>query len=350
MRRFGLLIFIASLLLTSCNWFTGLRHGFRYPNGSLPEDPVNLQEFNSTYNDYNSDTPIRGRSGHLIFSTDRASEGAQFDLYFSVLEIYFNRSDGTLIVQDGTHGINQSIANTFKPLKDAVLKVNSPSANEFGPHIVRQGRRVDKPYYYYVLMYATDLSGNLDIRFTHNLTDDVFCDPVDVSFLNSPYNDAYPVFSPDTSYVYFCSDREGNYDIYRADLNKNGRLTRALEDPTPRTIIKIDNLCSESNEKCPFIMGDVMVFASDRPEGYGGYDLYYSLFENGTWSDPVNFGSRINTPYNEFRPVLKYFYFEDFTNDFMLFSSDRPGGKGGFDLYYVGIPRFKIYENYVDFD
>ena len=97
-------------------------------------------------------------------------------------------------------------------------------------------------------------------------------------------------------------------------------------------------------------MGDVMVFTSDRPEGYGGYDLYYSLLENGTWSDPVNFGSRINTLHNEFRPVLKYFYYEDFTNDFMLFSSDRPGGKGGFDLYYVGIPRFKVYEDYVNFD
>ena len=349
MRKFGLLIVIASFFWVSCEWLTG----YRYPNGSFPEDPVSLDEFNSPYNDYNSDTPIRGLSGHLIFSTDRASQGIQFDLFYSVLEIYFNRSDGTLMVQDGRHGINQSIASTFDPLKIAVQKINSSEGNEFGPHIVRQGMRLNKPltpYYYYVALYATDLSGNLDIRFTHNLTDDVFCDPADVSFLNSSFNDAYPVFSPDTSYVYFCSDRDGSYDIYKAELNKTGRLVRALEDPTPRTITKIDNLCSEGNEKCPFIMGDVMVFTSDRPEGYGGYDLYYSLLENGTWSDPVNFGSRINTPHNEFRPVLKYFYYEDFTNDFMLFSSDRPGGKGGFDLYYVGIPRFKVYEDYVNFD
>jgi hypothetical protein len=32
---------------------------------------------------------------------------------------------------------------------------------------------------------------------------------------------------------------------------------------------------------------------------------------------------------------------EWFINDLMIFSSNRPGGKGGFDLYYAGIPRRK---------
>ncbi|MFA7182369.1 MAG: hypothetical protein WC079_05455, partial [Bacteroidales bacterium] len=76
MKKFGLLIVIASFSWVSCEWLTG----YRYPNGSFPEDPVNLEEFNSIYNDYNSDTPMRGSSGHLIFSTDRASQGIQFDL------------------------------------------------------------------------------------------------------------------------------------------------------------------------------------------------------------------------------------------------------------------------------
>ena len=81
-----------------------------------------------------------------------------------------------------------------------------------------------------------------------------------------------------------------------------------------------------------------MVFTSNRPGGMGGYDLFYSFYENGTWSTPVNFGDKINTPYDEYRPIVKSYGYE-FTNDFMIFSSNRPGGQGGFDLYYVGIDK-----------
>ena len=74
-----------------------------------------------------------------------------------------------------------------------------------------------------------------------------------------------------------------------------------------------------------------MVFTSNRPGGLGGYDLYYSVFRNGKWSSPVNLGPRINTASDEYRPIIGYD--PDFTNQFMMFSSNRPGGKGGFDLY-----------------
>jgi hypothetical protein len=50
-------------------------------------------------------------------------------------------------------------------------------------------------------------------------------------------------------------------------------------------------------------------------------------------------GEDINTEYDEYRPVVVSTKEEGFLNDLMVYSSDRPGGKGGFDLYYVGIPR-----------
>jgi len=37
-------------------------------------------------------------------------------------------------------------------------------------------------------------------------------------------------------------------------------------------------------------MDSLMVFASDRAGGFGGFDLYYSRLQNGKWSAPVNFG------------------------------------------------------------
>ena len=83
--------------------------------------------------------------------------------------------------------------------------------------------------------------------------------------------------------------------------------------------------------------GNLMVFVSNNSSGFGGYDLWYSMFENGIWNEPQNFGSEINTEFDEYRPVIEYF--PESNNDLMIFSSNRPGGKGGFDLYYTGIKK-----------
>ncbi|MBP6977918.1 MAG: hypothetical protein PHD61_01805 [Bacteroidales bacterium] len=85
-----------------------------------------------------------------------------------------------------------------------------------------------------------------------------------------------------------------------------------------------------------------MVFASNRDGGFGGYDLYYSRRENDTWTAPVNFGEKINTAFDEYRPIV--LMVSGFTNELMFFSSNRPGGNGGFDLYYTGIPAWTMEE------
>ena len=100
----------------------------------------------------------------------------------------------------------------------------------------------------------------------------------------------------------------------------------------------MESLSSAGEDKCPFIYRKILVFASDREGGLGGFDLYYSEFKNGTWSAPVNFGPGINSSWDEYRPILAGD--ENFTNMFLLFSSNRPGGKGGFDLYFRGMDLF----------
>jgi hypothetical protein len=98
---------------------------------------------------------------------------------------------------------------------------------------------------------------------------------------------------------------------------------------------KVDVLNSSGDDKCPFIYKKVMVFASNRSGGLGGFDLYYSVFSNGQWSTPVNFGPSINSSSDEYRPVMGGD--EEFTNTYLMFSSNRSGGQGGFDLYFSGI-------------
>jgi hypothetical protein len=94
---------------------------------------------------------------------------------------------------------------------------------------------------------------------------------------------------------------------------------------------------SSNDDKCPCVNGKLLVFVSDRPGGLGGFDLYYSQYIKGEWSEPMNFGDEINTEYDEYRPLTQYR--RGYDNTLMIFSSNRPGGKGGFDLYYVGIDQ-----------
>ena len=91
------------------------------------------------------------------------------------------------------------------------------------------------------------------------------------------------------------------------------------------------------DELCPFVIENLLVFASNRDGGFGGYDLYYSKWENGEWTAPINFGEKINSEFDEFRPIVREEL--EFNNDIMIFSSNKPEGMGGFDLYYVGIEQ-----------
>lgn len=72
--------------------------------------------------------------------------------------------------------------------------------------------------------------------------------------------------------------------------------------------------------------GNILVFSSDMPGGFGGTDLYMCTKENDSWSSPVNLGETINTPEDEVFPFL--------ANDTTLFFSSKGHmGYGGLDIY-----------------
>jgi hypothetical protein len=337
MKKFNLLVVLLISILFSCDDDT---YSFRY----FPDKPENMAEFNSEYDDYNSYLIVIGDSGPFCFSSNRNSLGKNFNIIYKALSVYMEKSSRrvTLIVSDYYEGYRE--ANEIPgDLTDAVMMINTQS-NELGPFLIPQGEAITEyynvlpDYNHYIFLYATDESGNLDIQFTENITKDYYCTPEKIKFCNSSSDDAYPTIMPDTSSIYFCSDREGSFDIYSVDLSGTGKFINLLYDQSEREVKKVPLLSSEYNDKCPFIAGNLLVFTSDRPDGYGGFDLYYSIYDGSKWSSPVNFGGKINSAYDEYRPFVKIFG-SDFENDFMIFSSNRPGGKGGYDLYYVGIRK-----------
>jgi hypothetical protein len=345
------LCFFAALILFIL--LTGCPYGYKYNTGNFPSEPVNFSMLNSIYDDYNIASPIIENERFLYFSSNRNSYGGDYDIVGSHFRVTWDKDEGALHIDDRVSG--------WKDLSyiDSLFALMNTVDNEFGPYSL--------PYYDWgglvtqytdLIIYTNDASGNLDLHFVYfqgpgenpSVAAGDFGGPVEISFLNSGSDDAYLTFwGPDfdlqefglqiggISEVYFSSDRNGDFKIYMTDYDNGTDLIGFLQSDTILNILPVVSLNSESDDKCPFINGKLMVFASDRPGGYGGYDLYYSTRDGNTWSEPRNFGSKINTEYNEYRPIAWEYY--EFENDLLMFSSDRPGGKGGYDLYYVGIPR-----------
>ncbi|WP_421868982.1 TolB family protein [Marinoscillum sp.] len=316
--------------------------GYKYNSGTLPDKPTNLAAVNSAYDDYNSTAPTLGETFPLCFSSNRGSEGGQYDIVYKLVSITFDKDDGTLEVTEETNG-NLDVTIVNRQIKNGLNKTKT-DANEFGPYLIPLGHKQEENvnwngyYEMYVLVYSNDQNGNHDFYFTENTESSAYTEPKPISFLNSEHNDAYFTLNEEQSSIYFTSDRDGSFDIYETQKDKDRDLITVLsEDNDGVSINKVEILSSAYDDKCPFILGNRMVFASNRPGGEGGYDLYYSDQINGEWTEPSNFGSEINTEYDEYRPIVRYQ--ESFNSDFMLFSSNRPDGLGGFDLYYVGIDK-----------
>lgn len=329
-----------------------------YDEVAFPETVENMGAINSVDDDYNSNLQTVGEVAALTFSSKRGGR-RDFDFVRESLNYSYDLRTGQFSFDYTPYG-GLSVLQELAPIGWTTSIANS-SANELGPYIQSYDRDLirdgfNRHYGEYLMLFASDRTGNLDIYLTHNyrpnptgasanpgsttaITGKTFSEPVPVTCLNSPADDAYPTFDRTGKALYFTSNRGGSFDIFKATFpaiapaELHSQLT-ALADVA---IERVAELSSSADDKCPFISGNRMVFTSNRSGGYGGYDLYYCQWDGSRWLAPVNFGPAINTASDEYRPILTGT--ELYTNQLMIFSSNRPGGKGGFDLYRVGVPR-----------
>jgi hypothetical protein len=113
-------------------------------------------------------------------------------------------------------------------------------------------------------------------------------------------------------------------DLYRVGLKRDGRTEGPAQ---PVTELNAPGF----NDNAPTLRADAreILFTSNRPGGVGAADIWVSTRQsaNQLWSPPVNAGPPLNTPFADQHPEL--------TQDArtLFFSSGRPGGSGGFDLW-----------------
>jgi hypothetical protein len=316
-------------LLSGCPFING-DYDFEY-HTIVGKTPVNLVELNTEYDDFNSDLPYSGGRQHIYFSSNRNSSGNNFDIIYKYFDISYHEKDDVVNIDWPVNYAGEFEQKLFKQINN--------DADQLGP-LFCEGIKGTKYFF-----YAENDSGNFDIKVIHtprldwgtyNAQKRLF-GPVNLKGINSDSDDYYPTINADYSQMWFCSNREnGHFNIYSVPLNPDEYFYEYL-NKTDLAITKEEVLSGESDYKCPIIFGDYMIFTSNRPDGFGGFDLYYSKMANNQWTTPVNFGSMINSLSDEYRP----FPFEIGGKNVLIFSSNRDGGKGGFDLYAVRIDDLK---------
>jgi outer membrane protein OmpA-like peptidoglycan-associated protein/tetratricopeptide (TPR) repeat protein len=145
--------------------------------------------------------------------------------------------------------------------------------------------------------------------------------------INTPENEGAQNLSQDGNWLFFTGcyrpDGFGSCDIYMSYLTENGWSE-------PFNLGR--NINTDQWESQPSISPDKrdLYFASRRPGGYGGSDIYVShLLPNGTWSKAENLGADINTSGEESEPFIHA------DNQTLYFVSNGLTGYGDADIYLI---------------
>jgi hypothetical protein len=172
-------------------------------------------------------------------------------------------------------------------------------------------------------------SRNIDIetktkdRFGHNnnlglfiteLVEGKWTNIVPFKYNNASYSNTTPNLSPDGKYLYFASDRPGGFggsDLYRCEF-----IDSTWSEP-----INLGNIINTSgNEVYPFInSAGMMFFASDGHKGLGKKDIFFSTELSDGWMAPVHLDPPINSQGDDFSLITD----SAFTSGY--FASDRNG-------------------------
>ena len=149
--------------------------------------------------------------------------------------------------------------------------------------------------------------------------------------INSPYREFYPSLSPDGHTLYFSSTRPGGFgaqDIY-ASRRHNKR-----DDFAWKPAVNLGStINTAAGESFPFLFEDdetgtlTLYFSSGRPGGMGGTDIYASTLQpDETFGTPVPV-AELNSPSNDIAPTIRRDGLE------MFLASNRPGTFGDMDLW-----------------
>ena len=175
-------------------------------------------------------------------------------------------------------------------------------------------------------IYADDnLQDNKLWLYESHLIDGSYWDePHPLYFNDKHFSTGQATLSPDGKTMYFASDRPGGFggtDIYKSVKGRDGKWS-APENLGPK-------INSEGNEMFPYYdaKGGYLFFSSNGWPGIGGLDIFVSKVKrDGGYTKPQNLGAPINSNRDDF----SFIYQKDGSG---FLSSNRAGGHGDDDIY-----------------
>lgn len=280
---------------------------------------LNSAAFNSLYNDF---SPTYFADGRLVFTSDRSMSAGE-----SKYKWTGNQFMDMFIVE-----ADDASAQKFDPV------LNSPG-NEGTPCFSRTG--ADLFFVRAQGAYKGDDAYCKIYYSTRTLDANAWSAPQPLPFQKEKINYLHPALSADGNTLYFsCNDPEGwgGYDLYSVQRNPKNDTGW---DP-PKLLSR--NINTTGNEAFPSVDADTLYFASDGLPGMGGLDIFKTYkVDRNNWAPPLNLKSPVNSGADDFtflpdpytkgegpaHPPLK-------PGDLIragFISSNRPGGRGGDDVY-----------------
>jgi len=300
----------AKLYADYCRQFIGRKKAVEF------FDIVNLKGLNSQYSDF---SPVVFEDG-IVFTSDRSSgsgtrvygwTGAYYlDLYKAKMPEY-SAPDKELGAEIFSKDINTSF-------HDGPAVFSPDNKTVYFTRVFRNMGELDSSRFY---------TNKLKI-FTSEYDGSKWSQPEPFYLNNDDYSVGHPAISPDGNTLYFVSDMPGSTggtDIWSVD-KVNGSWSN------------LKNLGTEintfGNEMFPFIdnTGE-MYFSSDGLAGLGSLDIFRTTFKDGQWDKPENMKEPINCSADDFG------FYRDGSGK-ILFSSNRPGGKGSDDIYMASVIKY----------
>ncbi|EPG47938.1 OmpA family protein [Leptospira kirschneri] len=219
---------------------------------------------------------------------------------------------------------NLSINQNSKNVKPEKLKGSiNTSLNEFGISLTDDGN--------ILYFYSKRQNSNYTDIYRSTRIKDEWTQGEEIEVLNSNFDDQSPFILNREEGILFSSNRDGAIEFQFANgkigvsrdiyFSKKINSSWAKPIPLPRTVN------TEEIEENPFLFNNRLYFTRYPFGQVSEADIFVSVYKNNTWEKAMSLPNPINTVYSEIAATISK------DGKTIYFSSNRPGGFGGYDLY-----------------